>query len=186
MHNRSGSKTRAGCACIVPEGALNQRMMLHRSVRRTLALGCTLLLAACYTERPLATPLPAPATRIVAELTDPGIAALSDAIGPGALEVEGLVATADTAAWTLNMLRVDHRDGTSVPWNREVVKFPRSSLTRVMEKRLDRTKSWLAAGAITAGAIIAARLFHLIGADEGSEGTPVPQELLIPVGGRRQ
>lgn len=160
--------------------------MNTRSFRRCVSTLALLPLAACYTQRELRQPVPAPTMRIVAELTDQGTAGLGDAIGPGAVEVEGIVGSADADAWNLHLLRVDHRDGRSIPWNRELVNFPRSSLTKVMEKRLDKTRSWIAAGAITAGAIIAARLFNLIGAGEGTGGEPTPQEIIIPAGGRRE
>jgi hypothetical protein len=141
---------------------------------------------ACYTHRPLATPVPAPATRVVAEVTDSGTVAMSNAIGPGAVEVEGVVATASDEVWNLQLVRVDHRDGRSIPWNRETVAFPRHLLTNAMERQLDRKRSWFAAGAIVAGALIAARLFTLIGADDPTDENPLPQEILVPAGARRE
>jgi len=161
-------------------------MHLKNSVRRAIALAGLVTLTGCYTQRPLAAPVPVPTTRIIAELTDSGTVALSDAIGPGALEVEGVVATADADVWKMHLLRVDHRDGRSIPWNRELVSFPRYALTKTSEKRLDRTKSWIAAGAITVAAVLAARAFNLIGSDTGGNGTPIPQESVIPAGGRRE
>lgn len=131
-------------------------------------------LTACYTQRPLETSVPAPATRIIARVTDSGAVVIAGPVGPGASEVEGVVATADEAVWNLNLLRVDYRGGASVIWNRELVSFPRGVLSNVSEKKVNRTRSWVAAGLITAGAILASRLFGQLatGGDDPPEPPP--------------
>src|SRR2546422_7209913 len=129
-------------------------MYAKRSSR--LAVGVLPLLGACYTQRPLTVPVPAVGTQIVASVTDSGIVAMSNALGPGAVEVEGVIAAADASAWELQLVRVDYRGGTSTLWKREVVTFPRSTLATPIEKRRDKRKSWLAAGRLTAPAAVAA------------------------------
>src|SRR5437763_10126110 len=62
------------------------------------AVGVLPLLAACYTQRPLTVPVPAVGTQIVASVTDSGVVAMSNALGPGAVEVEGVIAAADASA----------------------------------------------------------------------------------------
>ena len=84
------------------------------TVARFVSLGPLFLLAACYTQLPLETPLPVPEQRIVAQVTDTGVLAMSNALGPGAREVEGIVAGADATVWDLRMVRVDYRGGSSV------------------------------------------------------------------------
>jgi hypothetical protein len=164
------------------EAGLNEIM---KRMTRLLLLWAGLLASGCYLERPLetATP-PLPSTRIVADLTDSGTVAMGNAIGPGALQVEGVVTSADDRVWTLQMLRVDHRDGRSIDWNRELVSFPRTVLTRTTVRVLDKKRSWLAAGAITIGAFLAARAFDLFGADENKGEEPAPPASLIPAGGK--
>ena len=156
-----------------------------KNLRSFFALAAAAMSAACYTQQPLTTMPPAPSTRIVAQLTDSGTVAMSNAIGPGAMAVEGVVTTADPQSWTLQMLRVDHRDGRSIDWNREAVAFPASVLSQPLVKVLDRKKSWLAAGGITIGAFILARTFNLVGGDDNDEDDgEEPQQIVIPVGGR--
>jgi hypothetical protein len=133
------------------------------------------VLTGCYTQQPLETAVPAPATRIIAQVTDTGAVALSGPVGPGALEVEGVVATADQTTWQLNLTRVDYRGGTSVSWNRELVSVPRNALSNVTVKKVSRSRSWLTAGLITAGAILASQLFSHIGADSEGGGGGIPQ-----------
>lgn len=134
-----------------------------------------LALTACYTQQPLETAVPAPATRIIARVTDSGAVALGGAVGPGALEVEGVVATADEVAWNLNLTRVDYRGGTSVIWNRELVTFPRNMLSNVTEKKVSKPRSWMVAGLFMAGALLASQLFSQLGGDENGGGEPTPQ-----------
>jgi len=137
-----------------------------------LASAC--LLAACYTQALLPTPIPAPDTRIVAEVTDTGVLAMSNAIGPGATEVEGIVAGADATSWDLRMLRVDYRNGMSVPWNRELVRFPRSALSQATERRFSKGRSWIMAGLLTSTAFLAARFLGVLGGGDNTDNQPPP------------
>ena len=133
-------------------------------------------LVGCYSQYPLGLSVPAPATRVTAEVTDTGTVVMGNAIGPGAIGLEGIVADANATTWKLYMLRVDQRGGISTVWNGELVTFPRNALTNVSEKRLDRKKSWAAAGLIAAAAILAARAFGAFSfLDEGSTTTPPAQ-----------
>lgn len=130
--------------------------------------------AACYSHQPLTTMVPAPHTRVVAEVTDLGRTALGNAIGPGATRVDGEVVAADTASWTLALIRVGYRGGADVPWNREQVVVPRYALSEPKERRFNRRKSWLTAAIITTTALLAARLFGAFGFGEGPNGEPEP------------
>lgn len=153
----------------------------HR-VHRSAAAG-VLFLTACYTQVPLEAPAPAPAARIIASLTDTGTVVMANTVGPGASEIEGIVTSADANTWSLNLLRVDHRGGTSVTWNREVVSFPRYALTRPEVKRLDKTRSWGAAALIAASAFVATRLFSHGGSDDPGTPPPPPPANRVPGGG---
>jgi hypothetical protein len=113
-------------------------------------------------------------TRVVARLTDSGVVAMANAIGSGAVEVEGLVAAADAASWDLQLIRVDYRGGASVTWRGERVTFPRYALTGATERTLSRRRSWLTAGAIVVGAILAARVFGAFGFGEPPDEDPPP------------
>lgn len=97
-------------------------------------------------------------------------------LGPGAVEVEGIVSSATDAEWKLHLLRVDHRLAGTVPWNREEVTFPRPMLIQVREKRLSKKRSILAAAGLTGGALLLARIFGVVGVgddgDPGGDGTP--------------
>jgi hypothetical protein len=171
-----GSRTGLGrpvAPCVSPLRACRMDGMDAKTARRCAA-GLVPLLAACYTQGPLTAPVPAPGTRIVAQVTDSGVVALSNALGPGAVEVEGEIAAAQANSWDLRVVRVDYRGGTSVLWNRELVSVPRSMLVQPIERRFNKRKSWFAAGLITATALLAARLVGVIGPGENIEKPPPP------------
>jgi len=147
---------------------------MRLTVAHLLALGSVCLVAACFTQTPLATPIPAPETRIVAMVTDTGVLAMGNAIGSGATEVEGIVAGADATSWDLRLLRVDYRTGQSVTWNRELVHFPRSTLSQATERRFSRGRSWIVAGLLTSTAFLAARFLGVFGGGENTEKQPPP------------
>lgn len=110
---------------------------------------------------------------------------MAPVIGGGVYEIEGVVAEADTSVWKLHVTRVEQRTGTSVTWNREIVPFPRIALTDATEKRLDKGRSWMAAGLVAAGAVLAAIAFGELGADEEINPPPPPPNIRIPGGGFR-
>lgn len=139
-----------------------------------LAIGLVLLFGACYVQRPLMDPVPATATRIVAQITDTGRVTMANALGPGAREVEGVVVGADGASWDLQVSRVGYRGGTSTPWNGERVTFPRSALTNASERTFNKKRSWLIAGLIAGTAFLAARAFGVLGFGGGPGGDPSP------------
>jgi hypothetical protein len=139
-------------------------------LRIVIVLGAGVAFSGCYTQRPLTAPIPAPGSDVVALLTDSGTVVMGTQLGPGVTEVEGVVADADANSWRLLMTRVDQRGGTSTLWNREPVTFPRSALTQVSVRRLDRKRSWLMAGLIATTAFVAARSFGAF--SFGGEGGP--------------
>lgn len=135
-------------------------------------VGLVLASGACYVQRPLSSPIPDASTRIVAHITDTGSVALATMIGPGARLVEGVVVRAEPSAWDMEVIRVDYRGGTSQLWNRERVTFPRYALTSASERALNRKRTWIIAVAITGTAILAARLFGVIGFGGGPGEEP--------------
>jgi len=145
-----------------------------RPDRRALLAIALASLPGCYVQRPLTAASPQPQTRIVAQVTDSGAAGLRGELGPDVRAVEGVIASADATAWSLDLIKVTHLDGRSILWNRERVSFPLGSLSHVTEKRLDKTKSFAAAGIVVAMAVIATQVFNLVGADSPPEPGPVP------------
>ena len=150
-------------------------MMRNQTVRRAVACATLVsLFTGCHTQRPIGVAVPAPATRIIAQVTDTGSVAMANAIGSAALEVEGVVAEADASTWKLNLLRVAHRGGTSSRWNRETVTFPRYALTNVRETRLDKKRSWIVASLATGAIVALTVLFGAVLSGSTGDGEPPP------------
>lgn len=127
----------------------------------------------CYTAVPIGLDVPQPETRIVAGITDVGSDRLAPQIGVAAVEIEGIVTAATDSVWRIRLKRVDQRGGVSTFWNEETVSFPRSALTGVREKRLDKKRSWMMAGLGVAGAFMLQRLASLIAAEEDNRNPPI-------------
>jgi len=141
------------------------------------ALLLAVLLSGCYTVRPLPSPEPDPGTRVRAQLTQAGTAELAPLIGPQVVRVEGIVDQARPEAWQLFLISVEQADGQEVFWNREPILFPREAIANAHERQLDRTRSFLVAGGITAGAILLGRLVaQSASSGNGGGGPPVPVE----------
>lgn len=143
-----------------------------RSVGFAIATG--LLTSACYSTRALSSAIPAPETRIIAEVAQEASVGLEPAIGRNAVAVEGFVSGVRDGEWELRLLRVDYRQGPSVFWNQELVVFPAGALLSVRERRLDTMRSVLLAGGITVGAALAARLAGAGGSLNDPGGDPGP------------
>lgn len=141
------------------------------------------VMAGCYTQVPLETATPAPLTRVIARVTDSGAVAIGPSVGPGASEVEGVVASATPDLWTLNLLRVDYRGGTSTIWKREPVAFPRYALSHATQKRVSKSRSWMVAGLFVLGAYTVTRAFGYGGSDEEQPPIIEPEHIRIPNGG---
>jgi hypothetical protein len=156
-------------------------MKWYRTFRRALVAALLAATAACYASLPLENAVPAPATRVLAQLTDSGTVVMGGLIGSGATEVEGLVAAADDATWDLQLTRVEHRDGRIVQWSGETVRFPRSVLTGVTEKRIDATRSVIAGGMLAAAAVLASYLFTGAIGDSDTGEPPPPPAARVPV-----
>lgn len=141
----------------------------------SVCLLASFVLSACYRTSPLPSPQPEPGTRIVAELTRQGSVEMAPTIGSGVHAVEGIAAGARDGGLDISLLRVIQNGGTGVQWNREVVRFPTTALSSVGERRLDRTRTYVAAGGLTVLAVVLGRIFaSSIFEGSGDDGQPPP------------
>lgn len=112
-----------------------------------------LFLPGCYTYVPVeSTALPMGET-VAFDLTDRGRVGLSDQIGSGVRTVEGRVTGTQGDQYIVNVFRVASIDGESVRWSGETVRIDRDYVSRVQEKHLSKSRSWLAAGLVAAAVV---------------------------------
>jgi hypothetical protein len=126
-----------------------------------------LLLAGCYTYRPLANPAPPPGQRVSAQLTTDGSRELTGQIGPEILHVEGQVVSADSAGLDLEVLEIESYRGIRSDWHGEHVRLPRQAVAGLQERRLSLGGTTLL-GAVVAGGLYA--MYRLFGGGSSVEG----------------
>ena len=126
-------------------------------------------LAGCYRSVPIAQPTIAPQTRVKLELTDRGSLELGPRIGNIIASVEGTVVESNDSTLTLALTLATDRRGIEATWRGEVVQFPRDYVARVSERKISKSRSWLLAAGIAAGALAAAGLGGSFG-DGSSDG----------------
>lgn len=132
--------------------------------RRWVVVGVVPAVLGCFTYAPLDTSSTVRAGEHVAvEVTDRGRAELSDRLGSGILRIEGTLTRADTQEMVMNVWRVASLDGVTAQWSGESVRFRREFASRVQTRTLNRTRTYLAAGAAVVGMVLFTKAFGLDG-----------------------
>lgn len=132
---------------------------------------------ACYRYVPVAGTAPTGET-LVLEITDQGRVQLGGSIGTSPLKVEGrLNATTDTS-YTVAVRSVESVRGEVAPWTGEAVTIPRSSVSIVRVKRLDRART-----ALTIGSAVGAVAAFLLTRSLVTRGSRDPGETRPPGSG---
>jgi hypothetical protein len=141
-----------------------------------LMLAAVLVLPGCYRSLPLHD-RPEPGMRIMAGVTREGAAALEDQIGRDVIRVEAVTGAVNAETVELRLINTWDALGREVSWRREAVAFPRQHLHSLQERELDRTRTWLAAGAVTAAVVVLGRVFfrHFTGQERVPGGEEPPQ-----------
>ena len=156
------------------------RRIHARQVRAIVA--AALLLPAttgCYVDRPLWNGEPVPGTEVSLGLSDRGRVALSDRLGPGALNVRGRLASATDSMYVVNVTRVAYIDGGRVTkWSGEPVNISKNDIGGMSERRLSKSRSWVAAGITVALLALATGIVI--------NGTAGPDPSTRPTGGGPQ
>jgi hypothetical protein len=160
-------------------------MLISRRTRTTIALMLLVpQLAACFQYVPANTEAVPNGSRISFGVTDPGRVALTDAVGPGVQRIEGRLVNTNDTALVLSVLAIEHVDlRVPIKWRGEQVAVPRNYVTDVREWRLSKSRSWLLAGLIAVGAVVASQIaIKGFGSDSGDDGPPDPpgQSTVVP------
>ncbi|HEX7239329.1 MAG TPA: hypothetical protein VF263_03605 [Longimicrobiaceae bacterium] len=133
-----------------------------------------LLLSACYTTIPLGAGSPEPRSRVVVRLTEPGSRQLAGALGPDVATIDARVDAVHGDTLDLLVGRVYLLGGGSAFRDGAFASIPRSTVASLEVRKLERGRSYLLAGAVAAGAVMAGRLFfsEFFGDDPASESRP--------------
>ena len=151
----------------------------YDGARRAVPRGVSLLLLGafalqgCYSVSAVDPAGPQPGTRVVASLTPDGSQQLASQVGPRVIAVEGVLDEATAERLSLRVVRTEASNQVSTYWNQEEVTIPRPAIAQLRQRRLDRTRSYLVAGAIVGGALLIATLFGGV-FDGDSPVDPIP------------
>jgi hypothetical protein len=157
------------------------------NVRRGAVCGLMAALgSACYSFVPAAK-APAPGAEVGLEINDQGRVAIGSRLGPGVVRVEGRLVAVDSSRFIIDVGRVTQLRGLSIPIDTLRLEFALNLVERVEERRLSRSRTWLAAG-LGAGVVatfVASKGFAGRGVppEQNPTGPPV-NEALIPWIGR--
>ena len=149
------------------------RLRRRRSAgaRWRAALAAVLLLpqvTGCYQYVPVTAAAPPAGREVTIDISDRGRVALANQLGPGARRVHGRILQAGDTAYVLGLSAVEYLGAASVAkWSGEVVSVSRDFVTDVRERRLSRSRSWLAAGLVV---VLAAAVSTIAIIGFGSEG----------------
>lgn len=133
-----------------------------------------LVLAGCYTYRPLATPTPQPGTRVSAELTGDGARGLSGQVGPEIEHVEGDVLAVDSSGVHMAVRQVETTRGIESDWKGERVTIPTSAVSGWQQRRLSVGGTSFLGGLVAGGLYAVYRLFGGPGLINGRGGGTGP------------
>lgn len=154
---------------------------IGRAQRARAAVAAALLLpgaTGCYSYRPIWNGEPMSGSDVSLALTDRGRVALSDRLGPGARTIGGRLAAVGDSTYTIDVNTVTYIDSRTAKWNQEPVSVSKRDVGGIAERRLSKSRSWLAAG-IAAGVFALATAIVI-------KGTAGPSPDTKPSGGGPQ
>jgi hypothetical protein len=125
------------------------------------------LLAGCYTYRPLQNPAPSPGQRVSAQLTTDGSRELTGEIGPEILHVEGDVVSTDSSGLDLEVREIESYRGFRSDWHGEHVRLPRAAVAGLQERKLSIGGTTLLGGVLAGGLYVMYRILGGPGLFEG-------------------
>lgn len=124
-------------------------------------LSLILALASCYRFSPIEGVTPNRGQEVRLELTDEGSVRMAPMIGSRIAAIDGKVVEPGDTAIVLAVQAVVAQTGRSMTWNQERLTVPRSAVSSIRTRTLDRKRSWIAAGLSVVGAIALGEVFGL-------------------------
>ena len=145
---------------------------------RLVAVASVLILAGCYTLRPVGSALPDPGTEVAFDITDAGRVALGGSMGPEIAQVQGRLLGRDGGEYLVAVSSVRLLRGGQQVWRGEQVRIRPEYVGSTYERRLSPTRS-VALGAVAVGGLVAffisRDLFGLGSGDPGKQPTDTAQ-----------
>ena len=129
---------------------------------------------ACYTYTPIAGRVD-PGATLVLSLNDSGRAAMGEALGTSAAEVEGVLGSENDSVYVLSVSAVKYRNGQSNEWSGESLTLGKNYVSSIREREFSRGRTMVAAGGGVGAVLLFALTRSLIGNSPNVfEGPPPP------------
>ena len=136
-----------------------------------------LLVGGCYSYAPPAGPLPVAGTSIALDLNDQGRLGMGALLGPGVRRISGRLVGASDSVYALSVTDIETLRGERTNWTGERLEVRRDFVGELLERKLSRSRTALAAGTALAvvGTYVATRTLGGSGnPDNGGGGTNPP------------
>jgi hypothetical protein len=125
-----------------------------------LVAAAWLVAAGCYRYTAIEA-APGPGRDVRVDLTAAGSARLESLIGPRIEALDGRAVGSTDTSLVLAVSAAVERSGLTVHWSQERVDVPRSAISRVRGRELDRKRTWLVAALGVAGVVLLGDAFGL-------------------------
>ena len=132
--------------------------MIHRISGAILIV---LAATSCYRLTPVEGGAPARGLEVRLSLSDEGSVRMAPLIGPRIAAIDGRVLEMVDTAYVLGVTAVVTQAGRSMAWSNERLTVPRSAVSSVRTRTLDRKKTWMAAALGVVGAIALGEVFGI-------------------------
>jgi hypothetical protein len=147
-----------------------------RTLVAAVMAASTVASGGCYRYAPLDTQTPTVGTEVRVRLTDAGAVSLAPYVGNRIELIDGRIASVVDTAVTLSVTGTIDRLGVETPWRGEQVSIPRTALSELAGRSLDRRRSFVVGG-IAAGLVAAIGVGFSItgqggGGKTGGTGSP--------------
>jgi len=119
------------------------------------------LSSSCYRFTPIEGSAPEAGREVRLALSDEGSVRMAPLIGPRIDAIDGKVMETSDTALVVGVQAVVAQGGRSMAWNMERLTVPRSAVSSVHSRTLDRKKTWIVAGLGVVGALALGESFGL-------------------------
>ena len=120
-----------------------------------------LALASCYRFTPIEGESPERGLEVRLSLSDEGAVRMAPMIGPRISAIDGRIVEPGDTAIVLAVQAVVAQSGRSMSWSQERLTVPRSAVSSIRTRTLDRKRSWIVAGLSVVGAIALGEVFGI-------------------------
>jgi hypothetical protein len=107
----------------------------------------------CYRFTPIEGAAPAPGQEVRLSLSDEGSVRMAPLIGPRIGAIDGRTMESTDTEFVVAVEAVVAQGGRSMVWNMERLTVPRSAVSSIRTRSLDRKKTWIVAGLSVIGAL---------------------------------